>query len=86
MNRIIEKLKSRYISKTKKNQEIFTLRFFLVNINKSGPEGVEPSTRSFGDSRSTAELRPYFCFLERYYWPPPKAGRYGPMYINMSKQ
>lgn len=28
----------------------------------SGPEGVEPSTRSFGDFRSTAELRPYEFF------------------------
>ena len=27
---------------------------------KSGPEGIEPSTRSFGDSRSTTELRSYF--------------------------
>ena len=62
MNRIIEKLNNRYISKTKKNQEIFILRF-LVHINKSGPEGVEPSTRSFGDFRSTAELRPYFCYV-----------------------
>ena len=32
---------------------VFTIKYF-----KSGPEGVEPSTRSFGDSRSTAELRP----------------------------
>ena len=33
---------------------IFSIKHF-----KSGPEGIEPSTRSFGGSRSTTELRPY---------------------------
>ncbi len=34
----------------------------LMQFLNSGPEGVEPSTRSFGDSRSTAELRPYIVY------------------------
>ena len=32
--------------------------FTILSIN-SGPEGIEPPTRGFGDHRSASELRPY---------------------------
>lgn len=38
----------------------------ILSANSSSPglEGIEPPTRSFGDSRSTTELKPYIIIIQ----------------------